>query len=212
MPFTSKVLDIPKHNVQTLRTTALIIAALTALIAAPVLYATWQMEQLNPLAIISICAGAIGIALTAAILRTLPRTLAPVCVVLLVATSLIIRFTYLGLIQFSGADFNAEFFLHISTEAVAAAWRMYGWWLVVGLGAIATYLALACAVALRLPRPPATMAIAFLFIGVWALTSSRAQMPEYQLASTSRQMMAPVSIQGHEELKQRWQNSPLVNR
>lgn len=98
MPFTSKVLDIPKHNVQTLRTTALIIAALTALIAAPVLYATWQMEQLNPLAIISICAGAIGIALTAAILRTLPRTLAPVCVVLLVATSLIIRFTYLGLI------------------------------------------------------------------------------------------------------------------
>ena len=198
---------MPKFYTQKL---AGLFIALTALIAAPVIYAAGLIHQLTLEATATICMGATGVALFIYALRALSRGFGSLCIVIILGASILIRLAYLGLIQFSGAGFNAEFFLHLGGESAIAAWRMFGLWLVAGLIGTAFYLLISCLVALRLPRPTPVSALIIALVTPFTIFVSRAQLPEAQLANASRPLIMPINIPGYAELLQRWQNNALV--
>ncbi|WP_198147252.1 hypothetical protein, partial [Gilvimarinus polysaccharolyticus] len=106
---------------------------LTSLIATPILYAAALMQQLNVYSTLSISMGAGGITLLLYGLRALPRHIGNIITLTVLSAALLTRLAYLGLIQFSGAGFNAEFFLHLGGESAVAAWRLFGLWLAAGM-------------------------------------------------------------------------------
>jgi hypothetical protein len=112
--------------------------------------------------------------------------------------------------QFSGAGFNAEFFMHLSTESVEAAWYMYGWQVVMVAVIVIAYLVTSCKLALKLPSPSARVALLLTSTALLAIFMGRSQLPEFQLATASRTLMVPAEIPGYAELQQRWRNSTLV--
>ena len=184
--------------------------ALTALIAAPVIYAAGVLQALTLTATTTIALGAAGIALLVYALRGVGRRLGGLCIIALLSSCLLVRLTYLGLIQFSGAGFNTEFFLHLGGDSAVAAWHMFGLWLVVGFTAIGCYLLLSCTLALRLPRPRPLPALALILTTPFLIFSARAQLPEAELISASHTVLTPTPIPGYAQLRQHWQNSPLV--
>lgn len=192
------------------RTSLLLLTTLTGFIAAPVLYAAGMMHQLTFGEAAAITLGATGIALLTYCLRALPTKLGSFCIIAALSICVLIRLTYLGLIQFSGAGFNAEFFMHLSTESVSAAWRMYGWKLAVVSAFIIGYLVTSNKVALKLPRPNLALVAVLACTGIFTSLVYRSQLPEFQLATASRTLLTPTEIPGYAELQQRWQNSTLV--
>lgn len=188
----------------------LVIPALFGLIATPVLYATGQMHLLTPSRLMAIALGALAIVLLVSALRALPRRLNRLLIIFVLSASICIRLTYLGLIEFSGAGFNAEFFLHLSGESVVAAWRMYGLWLVIGVGITIAYLLVSILLALRIPRPTPLPAFALAVAATFIVFQSSAQLPELQLAQATQGFTTPAELPGFAELQQRWQDSELV--
>lgn len=198
---------MPSHSRQKL---FVLLTLLTGLMAAPVLYAAALVQQLSFYTALTIAMGAGGIALLLYGLRALPRPIGGVIVIIMLSAALLIRLTYLGLIQFSGAGFNAEFFLHFGGESVVAAWRMFGLWLVASVTAAAIYLVLGCFLTIRMARPTPLLAVIIVLSAIFILFLSRNLLPETQLASASRTLMAPADLPGYAELKLRWKNNTLV--
>jgi len=187
-----------------------VLTALIGLIAAPVLYATGQMHTLTPSALLAVGLGVAVIVLIVSALRALPGRLSVICIVTILGASVLIRLTYLGLMQFSGAGFNAEFFLHLSGESVVAAWHMYGLWLIVGAVVTLVYLLVSILLALRIPRPTPLLALVFVVAAALVAFQNSVQLPEAQLAKAKQELTTPVEIPGFAELQQRWQDSELV--
>lgn len=155
--------------------------------------------------------GITGLVLTVAALSMLTRRwvsllwLWPLMVILV-----LVRITQLGLVQFSGAGFGTEFFIHLEWDSIQIAWEEYGR-LVRRVVILGILLAIPAALlAFRAPRLSPHLVATLLLAGVAGLVLGRHSMPEWELFQAWRHWQAPAPVTVDTEQLRGWHATGLV--
>lgn len=183
-----------------------------AILFLPAALALWLMPQRPWETWIMLVTATFCIALGLWLLRSLPRTLSLLVLGGLITLILSIRFVQLGLVNFSGADFSTEFFLHLDWYTFNASWQLYGWRIPLGFacGLLVIYGCLQ--MTMQLPALNARQALAGSLVAMVGLFWSMHSLPEARLYhATTAQFRQLENIPELRELQQRWRNSALVN-
>lgn len=116
---------------------------------------------------------------------------------------LALRFLYYGLIHFSGAGFNLEFFLHLEWQSVRLAWQQYPQ-LLLGLAIAILALALLLLPLLHFTPPRPRRAAAGALIALALCGYSRGGLPEYQLLRAWQAWSSPLQRELDPTTAARW--------
>ncbi len=133
-----------------------------------------------------------------------------VALVPLVLLLVLLRFTWLGLIQFTGMGFTVEFFIHLEWESIRIAWQEYG--RLARRAVIAmVLLALVLAAGARwLARPDWRRAAGAAILGLALVVGFRETLPEGELYQAWREFDGPALVEVDDAVLERWQETGLV--
>ncbi len=143
-------------------------------------------------------------------IRLLPRNLALLIVIPLLAAIIFLRFTYLGLINFSGAGFTSEFFLHLEWQSLVIAWQEYFFITISGL--IATLLLLITGFIAGKKLGTASIPPGFVLVIVCGILIGlrHAKMPEGEFLQALISWHQPLHLALPQEHLEIWKQYPLV--
>jgi hypothetical protein len=144
------------------------------------------------------------------LLRFLPRTVALLLLLPLLTGIIFLRFVYLGLINFSGAGFTSEFFIHFEWQSIVIAWQEY---LFITLGGFLACLLLVAGfyAGRKVTEPSPISALVLLFVGCILISVRYFDTPEGEFARALWRWNQPASIDLPSEQLAAWQTFPLVN-
>lgn len=155
--------------------------------------------------------GSLAILVVLASLPSLmPRPLAGLLLALALALMLIVRLGFFGLVQFSGAGFTNELFIHLEPQSFAVAWEQYRMLCVLLLVALACIPLLAMYLVRNLPRTRPGIALVLVAAAVICVVATRQSLPEWMLASEVRAWYGPKQLDLPPAELQRWRDSGLV--
>ena len=176
----------------------------------PVLLSLEHLQ--HPPSTLNAFVGAMGLVVIVMGLRAAFRS-APVwwLLVVLVLGLVFLRASWFGLIQFSGAGFTQDFFIHADWQSVVIAWEEHGRLVRRGLGLL-LLVALLLAFGQRLFRaPPAGFALMLLPMGLVMVLSARQAMPEYELLNGWLDWRKPITAEVDVELLARFSALGLID-
>lgn len=205
------MLERQKPGAGSVRVKSILLHALVALlllapVAAALHFLDWDALQFRHLvASIGLLALLIGLS------SLLPRALGITLLASGLAAMGFVRMLFYGIVQFSGAGFSSELFIHLEPRSFELAWQQYrGLFLVLfALLLAAPFLARALLRA-RWHRRRARLAV-LLVLAALLLAAGRAGLPEYMLADSVRSWFAPKSLDLPPAELQRWRDSGLVD-
>ncbi len=140
----------------------------------------------------------------------MPRWLAAWVLCVALASMLIVRLSFYGLVQFSGAGFTSEVFIHLEPKSFAVAWSQYRVLCLLLLTALVSIPLLAWQLARRLPRLPRAGAWLLAALALTCVVIARTGLPEWMLASEARTWYGPKRLDLPEAELQRWRKSGMV--
>lgn len=140
----------------------------------------------------------------------LPRWLAVPVLALILALMLIVRLSFHGLVQFSGAGFTPEVFIHLEPKSFAVAWEQYRLACLLLLGLLACMPLFAWSLVKRLPRLPRTGACLLAVFALAGVGWMHEGLPEWMLASQAHAWYTPKQLDLPETELERWRASGLV--
>ncbi|MEZ5545772.1 MAG: sulfatase-like hydrolase/transferase [Lysobacteraceae bacterium] len=164
-------------------------------------------NALVPSHLIGTCALLVFLALLPSLV---PRWLAGLGLTVALAVMLIVRLFFHGLVQFSGAGFTHEVFIHLEPQSFAVAWEQYRLSCLLLLALLACIPFLAWNLANRLPRLPRAGAWLLAVLALACAGWMRAGLPERMLASEIRAWVTPKRLDLPETELKRWRESGLV--
>jgi len=123
---------------------------------------------------------------------------------------IVIRFTWYGLIQFTGMGFTVEFFIHLEWESIRIAWQEYGRLARRAIIAVGLLVLVAAALGRYIRALPSRLAWAGLIAGLVLVVLFREGMPERQLYQAWGKWSGAAAVEVDPEVLQRWQDSGLV--
>lgn len=154
--------------------------------------------------------GLAWIGVVIALVGLLPRNMAALLFIPIIMFVVLLRFTYQGLIEFSGAGFTQEFFVHLQWHSVMLAWQEYPWIIMGGVIAIALLLVWSLGSAQRLPSPRKKLISVVLLLGsLLFISNSYSYMPERQFYHAVKRWYQPVVNLDPARLAV-WQEYPAV--
>lgn len=141
----------------------------------------------------------------------LPRPLAAVLLTLILATMLIIRLSFFGLVQFSGAGFSNEVFIHLEPKSFALAWEQYR---ILCLALLVMLAGLPVLVWVLVVRQRLTIrfryALVLLLGCLTGVAMAHHALPEWMLAEKAHAWFTPKALDLPADEIQRWRESGLV--
>ncbi len=140
----------------------------------------------------------------------MPRWLATALLALALASMLIVRLGFFGLVEFSGAGFTSEVFIHLEPTSFVVAWEQYRALCLLLFAALASTPFLAWALVRGMPRLPRARAWALAIVALACAGWTHASLPEWMLASEARAWYGPKALDLPEEELQRWRESGLI--
>jgi hypothetical protein len=155
-------------------------------------------------------AGMVGVLIASSRLANRSSTLWMVVAVVLVLLSTFVRMLFVGLVQFSGKDFGAEFFMHLEPESARVAWEQYpaGF---IAFGVCMVALVTAFAFASRRAWKPQRKAAAILALsGMTMILGAHAGLPEWRLGHAVFEWYSPWKLHIPTIQMAAWRKSPLI--
>ena len=140
----------------------------------------------------------------------MPRPLAALLLCLVVAVMLFVRLGFFGLVQFSGAGFTNEVFIHLEPKSFALAWDQYRTLFVTLLVMLAGLPIVAWVLASQLPTARFWRALALLVVCSIGVVMAHRTLPEWMLITEARAWYSPKPLDLPEAEVQRWRQSGLV--
>lgn len=161
--------------------------------------------------LISILFGGLAwIGVMIALIGLLPRNIAALIFIPVIVFVILLRFTYQGLIEFSGAGFTQEFFIHLQWHSVVLAWQEYPWIIISGVIATILLLAWSLGAIKNLPSPKKKSISALLLLGsLIFISNSYSYMPERQFYHAVKRWYQPIVNLSTARLAA-WQEYPAV--
>ncbi|HEY7884968.1 MAG TPA: LTA synthase family protein [Cellvibrionaceae bacterium] len=146
------------------------------------------------------------------LLRSLPSPLHVITVICALTLLMAIRFVHLGLVNFSGSGFSAEFFLHLDWHTLEASWHLYGWRIPLGIVAVLAVIYICLQLNLRLPALKAKHALSLSLLALLGLMWSQSSLPETHFFRASvNGLKTNHHLPDLYELQNRWRSSELVS-
>ncbi|MGA7296617.1 MAG: LTA synthase family protein [Rhodanobacteraceae bacterium] len=130
---------------------------------------------------------------------------------LVVIGLLFVRMLFAGLTRFSGRDFDADFFVHLSPDAVVVAWRQYTYLFVLFALVVVALLAGFLLLSRRLWLPAGIPATAIALVSVPMLLVSYSSTPEWHLIAATHAWFQPKQFTLPNGRMAVWEKSPLIN-
>lgn len=145
------------------------------------------------------------------LMRLFLRTSTLPILLLLLAGIIFLRFTYLGLINFSGAGFTNEFFIHLEWQSLVIAWQEYPYITLSGCLTILALLILSYSLCRHLLRP-SLIASLILVITCGSLIGLRySHTPEGEFVLALWRWHQPPQFDLPAEQLAAWREYPLVD-
>jgi hypothetical protein len=138
----------------------------------------------------------------------------PLAIVIIVGSILLvfmIRMMHLGVVQFSGTGFSANFFFHLGSDAIRVAAREFsGLFMVTASGAVVLIITSLFAVFRFWNAAHIKFSAALMTVAALTLVGLRFQLPEYQLAEGWARWKAPVLQPLNQSDMQRWRQAEFI--
>ena len=199
---------VPNPAWRVLRT-SMLAALAVAILLVPVHLALGDLDlaSLQPAHILGSLA---ALALLALLPSLMPAPLATTLVALALAAMLFVRLSFFGLVQFSGAGFTDEVFIHLEWESIVVAWEHYRMLCLALLVVLACVPVAAWAWVRRLPRLRRGVAFVLMLVALAGLSAARQGLPEWMLGVAARSWYEPKRLDLPEAELQRWRDSGMV--
>ncbi len=140
----------------------------------------------------------------------LPRILALAALSSALGLMLFVRLAFLGVVQFSGAGFTDDLFIHLEPRSVELAWEQYRGLFLLLLTALACVPLAARALLARTARRSRAREAVLIVTTLLVAVLARNGLPEYMLARATYDWFAPKSLDLPATQLQRWRDSGLV--
>lgn len=144
-------------------------------------------------------------------MKLLPRTFALILLFPVLSGIVLLRFTYLGLLNFSGAGFTSEFFVHFELQSILLAWQEYFFITFTGVVACISFLVVGFYYGRKLIVPPLVVSFFLLFLGVIVFGFRFSYTPEGEFLSALWKWHKPIDFDLSSEELVAWREYPLVN-
>lgn len=200
--------DLARSLPRVLGTFALM-ALLVVLILLPAYLALGELglSELQP----AYVAGSLAALLLLAILPSVISSwFAAALAALVLALMLFIRLWFFGLVQFSGAGFTNEVFIHLELRSVELAWEQYRGLFLVLLAVLATIPFVTLMLVRRARRVSGKVALALAVLALAGFALTRHAQPEWMLGEAAYIWYSPKRLDMPEAELQRWRDSGLV--
>lgn len=166
-----------------------------------------DLASLQPLHIL----GSLALLAALALLPSLISTpIATTLVTLALAAMLFVRLSLFGLVQFSGAGFTDEVFIHMEWKSIEVAWNQYRGLCLALFAVLASVPLIAWMLVRRMPRTSRSMALALALLALACTFVARQGMPEWMLGAAAHAWYEPKRLDLPESELQRWRDSGLV--
>ncbi|MCB1567328.1 MAG: sulfatase-like hydrolase/transferase, partial [Xanthomonadales bacterium] len=123
---------------------------------------------------------------------------------------LIVRLSFYGLVQFSGAGFTNEVFIHLEPKSFSVAWEQYRFLCLVLLCCLISVPFLCAWLWQRLPRVRTGLAWTAMIVCVAAIGWGRHGLPEWMLGAEAHAWYSPKSLDVSPAELERWRQSGWV--
>ena len=186
---------------------------LAVLVAAPLLLPVhWALGDLGWVTLQAThLFGSLALLLLLALLPSLmPAPLAALLTALALITTVFVRLSFFGLVQFSGAGFTDDVFIHLEWKSIEVAWEHYRILCLALLAVLACVPMAARALVRRLPRLTRGKAWMLMLAALVAITATRTALPEGMLAAATHAWYQPKRLDLPDSELQRWRDSGLV--
>lgn len=138
----------------------------------------------------------------------------PLAIVIIAGSILLlfmVRMMHLGVVEFSGSGFSANFFFHLGSDAIRVAAREFsGLFVVAASGAVVLIITSLFAVFRFRNAAQIKFSAALMTVATLALFGLRFQLPEYQLVEGWARWKAPVLQPLNESEMQRWRQTEFI--
>ena len=138
----------------------------------------------------------------------------PLAIVIIAGSILLlfmVRMMHLGVVEFSGSGFSANFFFHLGSDAIRVAAREFsGLFVVTASGAVVLIITSLFAVSRFRNAAQIKFSAALMTVATLALFGLRFQLPEYQLVEGWARWKAPVLQPLNESEMQRWRQTEFI--
>lgn len=138
------------------------------------------------------------------------RSISVLALLPIVASLVLVRLIYFGLIQFSGDGFTDEFFIHLEWESVVVAWQEYGRLMRRALILLVLMMGLIVLLVRGVQGLSLRAGAILVLSGFVVMVPARNGSPEFELFNAWRGWVNPPRIEVDRAELQRWQNSGLV--
>ncbi|MCX7555385.1 sulfatase-like hydrolase/transferase [Xanthomonadaceae bacterium JHOS43] len=187
----------------------MLVALVAGLLLLPAHLALGDLDQavLQPAHLL----GSLAILLLLAALPSLMSVpLAIVLMTLALGLMLFVRLSFFGLVQFSGAGFTDEVFIHLEWKSIEVAWEQYRMLCLVLLGVLVCVPLAVRALARRIPRTTQGIALALAAFALAGIATARHGLPEWMLGTAAHAWFQPRQLDLPASELQRWRDSGLV--
>lgn len=186
------------------------VLACSVIIAAPTAISALLADQISVWA-----AGLSGLVWTLFFLglsKVIPsRPLAIVIIAGAISSVFMIRMMHLGVVQFSGTGFSANFFFHLGSDAIRVAAREFSaLFMITTLGAVVLIITSLLGVFRFRSAAHIKFAATLMTMTALTLVGLRFQLPEYQLVEGWARWKAPVLQPLNESDMERWRQAEFI--
>ncbi len=159
---------------------------------------------------VHLLASVAGLAALLLLPSVVPKPLAIGLMTLGLVVGLIVRLSFYGLVQFSGAGFTNEVFIHLEPKSFAVAWEQYRFLCLVLLCCLISVPFLCAWLWQRLPRVRTGLAWTAMIVCIAAIGWGRLGLPERMLGAEAYAWYSPKSLDVTPAELERWRKSGWV--
>ena len=151
------------------------------------------------------------LALLGLLASRLPIRLAACLAAVPIGAMLLVRLTYYGLVQFAGAGFTNDVFIHLEARSIGLAWEQYRWLFVLLAAVLACLPPTLLVLHRHLPRLRTRGGTLLAIMALAGLGTCHQALPEWKLADAARDWYGPKALALPDTELARWRHSGVVD-